>query len=562
GEKDTWEPGDLIAGRYQLDRMLGEGGMGIVWAATHVVTRKSVALKRLKPESVSEEQRRRFLREARVMSAVHHSHVAEIYDIFELDSGALIMVMELLEGESLADRLGREVMIPLHETVNILLPVLAAVGAAHRLGVVHRDLKPANIFLLKTSRERVKVLDFGIAKRMASEGAAEATTDLTESGTRLGTPCYMSPEQVFGEREIDHRADIWALGLILYECLAGALPTRAENVGQVFKRIVANPIPALRDVAPDVPEDVASIVTRMLSRARDDRPTDVEEVAQVLALHRRPPASSSRNSGLPASAPIGPQPQNQKIIVPSHADPLGPTERLEPAIGPELEGASPPKKEAIRHKRSLVALGVLVLAIALTFAALRGGASPQPELLAYSFAAPPPVARDEIAEIAPPLPEAEEPRRFPPAAERRVPTNYRGILRRLDNKAMMRGAEVLLIGTSCSRIVGHDGVFDFSDCDSEVVARIEAPRVRITLPNQGGFCTDIPLLIPPAITEISLNHRCSHTNNKMAGPRKPDKTKLVTGYCIRPANTPSIETKCEFIELSDKATLFSIPAPP
>jgi serine/threonine protein kinase len=251
--------------------------MGVVWAATEVDTGRVVALKLVK-HAASEDQRVRLLREARASWAVRHPHVREVYDVLE-NHGAPVMVMEYLAGESLSDRLEREGQLALSEAAALLLPVVSAVGAAHALGIVHRDLKPENIFI-EASCGIVKVLDFGIAKLTA----ADAVVALTPSGALLGTPYYMSPEQAFGAKHVDHRTDVWALGLILYRCLSGALPTRAPNVAEVFKNIVARPIRPLAEAAPHVPAEVAVLVDRMLSRLRQQRPRDLHEVAQV--LHR------------------------------------------------------------------------------------------------------------------------------------------------------------------------------------------------------------------------------------------------------------------------------------
>ena len=300
--------------------------MGVVWAATHATTRGKVALKLVK-RAGSDEVRARMLREARASCAVRHPHVREIYDVLETDDGTPMMVMEYLAGESLATRLDRDGTLPLSEAAALVLPVVSAVGAAHALGIVHRDLKPENIFLDEGPPPTVKVLDFGIAKLTAHEGAAAATAALTSSGALLGTPYYMSPEQTFGEKDLDHRTDVWALGLILYRCLSGVLPTQADNVGQVFKNIVARPLRPLAQAAPDLPPDVAALVDRMLSRARKNRPSDLHEVAEVLERHtevRAPafgPASASR-SGPADAAAAGSEPS---VDEPVPVDPLAET---------------------------------------------------------------------------------------------------------------------------------------------------------------------------------------------------------------------------------------------
>jgi len=309
--------------------------MGVVWAATHSVTRKQVALKFLAPDATSPEARRRFLREARAAVAVRHPSIIDIYDFLELDDGSPVMVMELLSGESLAGRLQRELRLPLEEAASILLQVAAAVGSAHSAGVVHRDLKPENIFLAGGSIERVKVLDFGIAKLTALEGDAARSADLTVSGAILGTPFYMAPEQVFGEREIDHRADIWALGLILYECLSGVLPTRASNFGQIFRIITAGTIPPLADLIADIPPEVAGLVGRMLSRDRNARLADLRLVADVLAPHASASVPGFGPPLRPALAPPEPAAGMARRVV-AHRDrdagPLAETRDLDGTV--------------------------------------------------------------------------------------------------------------------------------------------------------------------------------------------------------------------------------------
>jgi serine/threonine protein kinase len=208
-----------------------------------------------------------------------------IREVLELPDGRPVIVMELLSGESLRTRLARPPRLTLEETAAILLPVASAVGTAHAQGIVHRDLKPDNIFLSRDSAGHtvVKVLDFGIAKvtRAADEHSSHGH-GLTGSGEVLGTPNYMSPEQVFGERDIDQRSDIWALGVILYECLTGIVPTKAANVGQVFKLIVAGGIKPLDSVLPKAPSDITALAHRMLARRREQRPLDLNEIVGVL----------------------------------------------------------------------------------------------------------------------------------------------------------------------------------------------------------------------------------------------------------------------------------------
>jgi serine/threonine-protein kinase len=291
GASSALAPGKVIAQQYELRHPLGSGGMGVVWAARHIASGAMVALKLLRtgpggaedPDSL-----KRFLREARAAASVRHAHVVAIREVLELSDGRPVLVMELLAGETLRTRLSRPPRMTLEEAARILLPVASAVGTAHAQGIVHRDLKPDNIFLSQdaTGAPVVKVLDFGIAKvTRPIEDQASHGHGLTGSGEVLGTPNYMSPEQVFGERDIDQRSDVWSLGVILYECLSGIVPTKAGNIGQVFKLIVAGGIKPLGSVWPEAPDDIAHLVHRMLARRRDQRPFALNEIAAVLGRY-------------------------------------------------------------------------------------------------------------------------------------------------------------------------------------------------------------------------------------------------------------------------------------
>jgi serine/threonine protein kinase len=282
--------GEVIAKRYRLDEELGQGGFGVVWSATHVVTRRRVAIKFLRgPADLRTDLRRRFLREARAASAVDHPNVVDVIDVFELEDETPVIVMELLLGETLRQRLARERRLPLGEAAAILLQVVGAVGSGHALGIVHRDLKPENIFLARGSAgEAVKVLDFGIAKLLAPDADTSDTDSLTGTGSMLGTPCYMAPEQTLAEKNIDHRADIWALGVILYECLAGVRPVQGSGVGQVVMKLATEGIRPLDQVMPELPHEATALVMHMLTRERAGRPQDLQHVHEVLSRFADP----------------------------------------------------------------------------------------------------------------------------------------------------------------------------------------------------------------------------------------------------------------------------------
>jgi serine/threonine-protein kinase len=279
-------PGLVVAG-YLLRRSLGEGGMGVVWEAEHVATGRPVAMKFLKrSEDADDGLTRRFLREARAARAVKHPSVVVVHDVLELDDGSAAMVMELLSGETLAERIARQGVVGLPELARILVDVCAAVGCAHSLGIVHRDLKPENIFLVASPEgETVKVLDFGVAKLTASDGDAARTGAATAPGVILGTFLYMAPEQLRGDQGVDRRADVWALGTILYEALSGATP--AKTVGELYRVVLGGAIVPLRDRAPQLPSPILELVARMLSSEPRERP-EMNEVRDVLSGYAGP----------------------------------------------------------------------------------------------------------------------------------------------------------------------------------------------------------------------------------------------------------------------------------
>jgi serine/threonine protein kinase len=265
----TLAAGNVLANRYRLVAPIGRGGSSVVWIGEHVVTQKRVALKVLKTRE--KEKGTRFVREAKIAARLEHPNVVRAYDVFQLEEdGALVMVMDLLEGESLGARLKRVGTLDLHEAARLVFAITSALEAAHALGIVHRDLKPENVFLIDD--HSIKVLDFGIAKWKTIEGGAEHTQQITETGALIGTPHYMAPEQAFGEKDVDARADVWALGVILYECLSSKKPIEGENFGQIFKAIAFGDIAPIANIVPTLSPDIAAMITAMLSKDRAARP--------------------------------------------------------------------------------------------------------------------------------------------------------------------------------------------------------------------------------------------------------------------------------------------------
>jgi serine/threonine-protein kinase len=276
-------PGEVIEGRYELLRVVGEGGMGVVWAARDRVERRDVALKMLKIDSPL--LARRVLREAHVASLVGHPNVVEVHAVLTPAREPPILVMDLLDGESL-DRLlsARRTLSP-SEAVEILAPLVGAVRAAHLRGVLHRDLKPQNVFLANDGTEPgppvVMLLDFGLAKLVGTE-----VETLTRTGAILGTPHYMAPEQLFGERDVDARADVWAIGVIAYECLSGRRPLEGSSYAQLVRSATRGAHEPLARAAPSVSPALASLVDRMLAYEREGRPPLAEVHAALDAFAR------------------------------------------------------------------------------------------------------------------------------------------------------------------------------------------------------------------------------------------------------------------------------------
>jgi hypothetical protein len=266
--------------------MIGEGGMGTVLAAHHELLDISVAVKLLSPSFVrSGPMVERFVREARAAARLKSEHVARVTDVGTLESGQPYIVMELLQGEDLDQRRERFGKLPVKEAVDFAIQALEAIAQAHATGIVHRDLKPANLFLavLPDGREIVKVLDFGTAKLMAPEGGA-STGSLTGEQA-LGSPSYMAPEQIRNASNVDHRADIWAVGVILYDLMTGHLPFRGDSVGEILGNVLVGKTPALRGLRPDAPAELEAAVDRCMQREPEKRFPNVYELARALAPH-------------------------------------------------------------------------------------------------------------------------------------------------------------------------------------------------------------------------------------------------------------------------------------
>lgn len=387
--------GEVIGGKFRLEKLIGVGAMGAVYQALHEWTQRRVAVKLLFDDgdrAATSEAIERFFREARAATKIGHRNIVEVLDMGQHADGTYYLVQELLEGETLRQRLDRLGRLSLTEAFELLLPVMDALSAAHAAGVVHRDVKPENIILhaeRKTSRAAKlvpKLIDFGVAK------TSTQSVKLTAAGIVLGTPNYMAPEQVDGAIDIDARADIWSVGVLLFECLSGRRPFSGTSVREVFAAITTTQPPSLASFVSTLPEGVVSVVQSALSRDRSMRFSSMN--AMITALSAIVELTSSPNlqgmfasfamPALPRSAadtrPTAIEPSAEASVAPEHT-----TQR-------EREAKSVKSSSSTRRRQTtspaLVALGVALTVTTVAFGAftIRGARPAQRELTQQSDA--------------------------------------------------------------------------------------------------------------------------------------------------------------------------------
>ncbi|WP_437597646.1 serine/threonine-protein kinase [Sorangium sp. So ce590] len=364
-----YAPDSVVGGKYRLERPLSAGGMGSVWVARHVSLGSRVAVKFMAPTyATSSTFLARFEREARIAASLRSPHVVYVQD-YGIDDDTPFLVMELLQGEDLGTRLQRVGRLSLLDATLILVQAGKAIRRAHEAGLVHRDLKPANLFLVRVEEEQeevVKVLDFGIVK----ETRAHLTDEVTRTGEMIGSPHYMSPEQVRGEKDVDQRSDLWSLGVILFCAVTGELPFQGEQLGAVIANILVTPMPSASQLAPDLPPAIDAFFARALARDRAQR---FQSIGEMIGDLRRLAGIASPSipdlqhpcSGTPSSA----QPRMSGTI-PLHAVARNsvPPAALRSATPGTLTGAGATAQEA-RPQAPTRAMLVIGVAMALIFGA-------------------------------------------------------------------------------------------------------------------------------------------------------------------------------------------------
>ena len=424
------QPGAVLAGKYRVERVLGAGGMGVVVAAHHIQLDTRVALKFLRPEMLSNpEAVARFVREGRAAVKFSSEHVARVLDVGELQSGAPYIVMEYLEGGDLATWLRQRGPLTVEQAVEFVVHACVAVAEAHGLCIVHRDLKPANLFCVRRPDGQlyVKVLDFGISK------ASDPTTTgvaMTKTSAIMGSPLYMSPEQMHSTRDVDTQTDIWALGVILYELMAGRVPFDGETTTEIAVKVVMQAPPPLRAFRADVPPQLEAVVMRCLEKDKRNRFANVAELALALApfAPKRARESIGRIAGTIQAAGMS---VSELSMPPSAPVPrAGAASGTIAPVGTTTPGGSRALRKAAVFA-SVLAAAMLVAAAATVLVHSRPAVTIGPTLTSSSPAPGVSTPTGDVpasdADLSPPQPQVSvstAPKASPPAAVRSVSVSH------------------------------------------------------------------------------------------------------------------------------------------
>jgi len=412
------QEGDLLAGKYRVEKVLGFGGMGVVVSAFRTDLEQRVAVKFLGQAAAERpDAAERFRREARAAAKIRSEHVARVLDVGTLDTGLPYMVMEFLEGNDIADELRRLERLPMIDAVDFILQAIEALAEAHASGVVHRDLKPGNLFLAHRAdgTRRVKVLDFGISKALTGSSVEELS--LTKTAALIGSPLYMAPEQMRSAKDVDTRADIWSLGAMLYEMLTGQPPYTGESIPQLCAALLHDdPIP-LRQHRPEIPEGLEQAVLRCLMKDRNQRFASVFELGRALLPYAQADSRihverAERVLGVTDVTMSGMTPMTERVAMPvastpAMSVPITPLAMTPAAVMQPMEptvnswGQSGMVAAPKRRGRLLVIGGVAaLLAAGGGLWAARGSSTPEAKPSAPAASSPEPGA---LAKMTPPV---------------------------------------------------------------------------------------------------------------------------------------------------------------
>ncbi len=420
-------PGDVIGGKYRIVRLIGDGGMGAVYEARHEVLGSPVALKFLHAELAKRPGlASRFLQEAKVSASIQSPHVTRVTDVDQTPHGSPYLVMELLSGESLQQVLDRRIKLPRDQAIDFALQMLSGLEAAHALGVVHRDLKPDNVFITpSTGGPIVKLLDFGIAKLRESN---EYQKGLTRPGAVMGTPEYMAPEQLYAADRVDHRADIYSLGAILYEMLTGERPAYGDDAPQIIAQVAQGKVKPITEHDPSIPEGLSTVVHNAIAADKDKRYASAMDMRLALAPFAGQLSHAGRLAATPAPASVIPSPQAQAdaqqrpaatVDAPVLSGPADTTNGVPPTLPPaETGGLAPTDPQGGERPKGSTqeAPKATMEQIAARMGASAGGTSHMPAVPRGGAPAapgpmPPYAAGQSSYYTAPPMPARRKPRR-------------------------------------------------------------------------------------------------------------------------------------------------------
>jgi len=469
--------GTMLDDKYRIERLLAVGGMGAVYVGTHTKLRKKVAIKVLNPALTSDAMVQRFQREAITASQIGHEGIAQVTDLGTSAAGEPFLVMEFLEGESLANRLKAAGALPVELACELTCSILSPLAAAHAAGIVHRDLKPDNVFLVKQSRgELVKLLDFGISRAQGLDGDMR----LTNTGVVMGTPYYMSPEQARGDSEVTPSADIYSIGVILYEMLLGNLPITGENYNQLIWRVMNAEYEAPRIRRPEIPLELEQIILRAMALESSVRPNAQELEHALLAFcrptYREHMIERISGAGIPWGTPApGTSPPHRS------SQPAPMLQGTDPTL------LAPSGMQPKRSKLPWILAGILLVGGAGIAAFVALGGSKETTATAK---ADPPVAPVEapaapVAKQPPPVAKAEPPPQAPPAVTPETITLRFNVepataIIQIDGKAVTAEHTVPKDGAEHALTITAPGFDDYA----ETIKFDETQRIKVALEKQ------------------------------------------------------------------------------